>query len=231
MGLTCFVLKLKENVLWALISEVCSPSEDSKDTPEEGLSMWNERCSSARDQSLHSSRSSSSNSMGSPPTQTTDTDDIAPACEQEHPSERRFSQMLDDELSSQLPSSKPVNLTEQGDCMSAGQTSVTGPSQAVQGSSLVTDEGSTGHSPRPASPPTSLPRALREIVALSSLPSYALPLLEMGFSRRHVVQAMMATRTRETADAHRINMLVTWLLEHPFSDDRVGHLNFVITKH
>ena len=231
MGLTCFVLKLKENVLWALISEACSPSEDSKDTPEEGLSMWNERCSSARDQSLHSSRSSSSNSMGSPPTQTTDTDDIAPACEQENPPERRFSQTLDDELSSQLPSSKPLNLTEQGDCISAGQTSVTGASQVVQGSSLVTDEGSTCHSPRPASPPTSLPRALREIVALSSLPSYALPLLEMGFSRRHVVQAMMATRTRETADAHRINMLVTWLLEHPFSDDRVGHLNFVITKH
>ena len=33
---------------------------------------------------------------------------------------------------------------------------------------------------------------------------------------------MIVTGTRETADAHRINMLVTWLLEHPVSDDGVS---------
>ena len=150
-----------------------------------------------------SSRSSSSNSMGSPPTQTTESEDVAPAPEQEHPPERRFSQTLIEELSSQLPAPTPVHLIPHEASASAA-------------------EPSASHSPRPASPPVSLPQALREIAALSSLPSHALPLLEMGFSRRHVIQAMMVTGTRETADAHRINMLVTWLLEHPVSDDGVS---------
>lgn len=122
----------------------------------------------------------------------------------EHPTERRYSEAFIDELSSQLTAPKPVDLTLQNASTSAGEPST--------------------HSPRPASPPTSLPRALREIAALSSLPNYALPLLEMGFSRRHVIQAMMATGTRERADARRINMLVTWLLEHPVSDDGVSDM-------
>lgn len=74
---------------------------------------------------------------------------------------------------------------------------------------------------RSVTPPTVLPRALREVAAMSSLPNYALPLLEMGFSRRHILQAMHVTGTSKAADTRRMNMLVTWLLEHPVSDDEV----------
>lgn len=177
-----------------------SPLQESKDSTH---SCTTENTTSAGDHLQDSSRSSSSNSIGSPPTQTTDSEDVGPAPEQEHPPERRFSQTLIEELSSQLTTPKPVDFASPGASTSAGEPST--------------------HSPRPASPPISLPRALREIAALSSLPSYALPLLEMGFSRRHVIQAMIATGTRERADARRINMLVTWLLEHPVSDDGVSH--------
>lgn len=127
---------------------------------------------------------------------------MGPAPEQEHPPERRFSQTLIEELSSRVNAPNPVDL-------------------ASLGASTSVDEPAT-QSPRPASPPISLPQALREIAALSSLPNYALPLLEMGFSRKHVIQAMMAIGTRETADARKINMLVTWLLEHQVSDDGVS---------
>ena len=197
------------------ISEPKSPLEDIKDTPDE-------RCTLAPDQMSNSSRSNSSSSMGSPPTQTTDTDDVGTTSEQGLPPERRFSQTLIEELSSQLPAPTPFHVAPHEASTSAGQASATIPLQTAQESRLLSDEPSTTHSPRPASPPTSLPQALREIAALSSLPSYALPLLEMGFSRRHVIQAMMATGTRETAGARRMNMLVTWLLEHPVSDDGVS---------
>lgn len=136
--------------------------------------------------------------MGPPPNQTAGSDDVAPAPEQEHPPERRFSQMFIDELSSELPSRTAI---------SEAGASAPEPPESL--------------SPRPASPPTTLPRALREVAALSSLPGYAQPLLEMGFSRRHVIQAMIATGSRETANARRINQLATWLLEHPVSDDGV----------
>ncbi len=39
-----------------------------------------------------------------------------------------------------------------------------------------------------------------------------------------MIQAMIATGTRERADARRMNMLVTWLLEHPVSDDGVSNV-------
>ncbi|XP_048583459.1 probable E3 ubiquitin-protein ligase HERC1 isoform X5 [Nematostella vectensis] len=53
----------------------------------------------------------------------------------------------------------------------------------------------------------------------SSLPDFTVPLLEMGFSRRHVLHAMQATGTRPGADTRMINVMVTWLLEHTVSDD------------
>ena len=56
---------------------------------------------------------------------------------------------------------------------------------------------------------------------MSAMPRFAISLLEMGFSRRHVVRAMNATRTGHEADTRRINLLVTWLLENPVSDDEV----------
>ncbi|XP_068741343.1 probable E3 ubiquitin-protein ligase HERC1 [Montipora capricornis] len=174
---------------------VVSPT-GGKDSPSDEKTPPSPTYTPLENDSPNSSRSSSSASMGPPPTQTSECDDVAPAPDQEHPPERRFSQTLMEELSSQL--STPTSVHE-------ASTSAAEPS--------VID------SPRPASPPVTLPRALREIAALSSLPSYAQPLLEMGFSRRHVIQAMMATGSRETASARRINILVTWLLEHPVSDD------------
>ena len=176
---------------------VLSPT-GGKDSPNDEKTPPSPTYTPLENDSPNSSRSSSSASMGPPPTQTSECDDVAPAPDQEHPPERRFSQTLMEELSSQL--STPTSVHE-------ASTSAAEPS--------VID------SPRPASPPVTLPRALREIAALSSLPSYAQPLLEMGFSRRHVIQAMMATGSRETASARRINILVTWLLEHPVSDDGV----------
>ena len=187
------------------IAETLSPLQTSKDNlsdQQSELCCTSENSTSAEDHLPNSSRSSSSNSIGSPPTQNADSEDMGSAPEQEHPPERRYSQAFIEELSSQLTAPKPVDTALQNASTSAGEPS--------------------SHSPRPVSPPTSLPRALREIAALSSLPNYALPLLEMGFSRRHVIQAMMATGTRERADARRINMLVTWLLEHPVSDDGVS---------
>lgn len=186
-----------------------SPLQESKDNLSDQQNTHRcttENSTSAGDHLPNSSRSSSSNSIGSPPTQNADSEDMGPVPEQEHPPERRYSQALIEELSSQLTAPKPVDMALQDASTSAGEPST--------------------HSPHPASPPTSLPRALREIAALSSLPSYALPLLEMGFSRRHVIQAMVATGTKERADARRINMLVTWLLEHPVSDDGVSNVWF-----
>lgn len=185
------------------ISEAVSPSEESKDSLNEEKTIGSETWTPAGDDLPDSTRSSSSNSLGSPPGHTAESDDLAPAPEQEHPPERRFSQTLMEDLCTQLPAPKPVH-------------------SLLHEASTSTGESSASHSPRPASPPISLPRALREIAALSSLPSHALPLLEMGFSRRHVIQAMMATGIRHTADARRTNMLVTWLLEHPGSDDGVS---------
>lgn len=187
------------------IAETLSPLQTSKDNlsdPQSELCCTSENSTSAEEHLPNSSRSSSSNSIGSPPTQNADSEDMGSAPEQEQPPERRYSQAFIEELSSQLTAPKRVDTTLHNASTSAGEPS--------------------SHSPRPVSPPTSLPRALREIAALSSLPNYALPLLEMGFSRRHVIQAMMATGTRERADARRINMLVTWLLEHPVSDDGVS---------
>lgn len=218
-------------MVYCFISEAISQSKESKDTPDEQKSICTETSTPAPDHLPNSSRSSSSNSMGSPPTQTTDSDDVGLTPEQEHPPERRFSQTLIEEISSQLPAPTPVHLPPQEASTSAGQPSATLSHHPAQGSSISAGEPSATHSPRPASPPLSLPRALREIAALSSLPSYALPLLEMGFSRRHVIQAMMATGTRETADARRINMLVTWLLEHPVSDDGVSQLTSTTLLH
>ena len=171
-----------------------TPSGEGKDSPEDEKAL----CSPNYTPLENCSRSSSSDSMGPPPNQISGSDDVAPAPGEEHPPERRFSQILIDELSSELPA--PTAIADAG-------TSAPEPLERLFS--------------RPASPPTTLPKALREIAALSSLPGYAQPLLEMGFTRRHVIQAMMATGSRETANARRINMLATWLLEHPVSDDGV----------
>ena len=88
-------------------------------------------------------------------------------------------------------------------------------------SPTISVDSSTGREPS-ESPPTSLPQVLRDVAAMSSFPVFAQPLLEMGFSQRHVGHALQATGTRQGSDTRRINELVTWLLEHPVSDDEVS---------
>ncbi|XP_070543560.1 probable E3 ubiquitin-protein ligase HERC1 isoform X2 [Ptychodera flava] len=49
-------------------------------------------------------------------------------------------------------------------------------------------------------------------------PPIATPLLEMGFTIRHIRRAMTATGTRGEVDARRINVLATWMIEHPCTE-------------
>ena len=178
-----------------------SPSQESQDILSGRQSSVTDGSTPAPVALPGSSRSSSCDSAGSPPTHNGESEDPESGPDQDASDDRRFSQTLLAELSTRLSEPRPLVLIA--------------PMRATEDTSLT-------QSPRSASPPVTLPRALREIAALSSLPSYALPLLEMGFSRRHVIQAMMATGTGDSVDARRINMLVTWLLEHPVSDDGVG---------
>ncbi|XP_071845609.1 probable E3 ubiquitin-protein ligase HERC1 isoform X3 [Apostichopus japonicus] len=46
-------------------------------------------------------------------------------------------------------------------------------------------------------------------------PPIAVPLLEMGFTVRHIRKAMTATGSSGDLDADHINTLATWMLEHP----------------
>uniref|UniRef100_A0A0L8HTX3 HECT-type E3 ubiquitin transferase n=1 Tax=Octopus bimaculoides TaxID=37653 RepID=A0A0L8HTX3_OCTBM len=60
----------------------------------------------------------------------------------------------------------------------------------------------TAVSPTPQTPPS---------------PLYA-PLIEMGFSLNHIVQAMRATGVNIEASAHVVNTLATWMVEHPITE-------------
>lgn len=113
-----------------------------------------------------------------------------------------------------LPGPASDNIIDNSSCASVELNPINTPSPAnAETASNSTDMSTT--------PPTALPQVLRDVAALSSLPMFALPLLEMGFSQRHVLHAMQATGIRQGADTRRINELVTWLLEHPVSDDEV----------
>lgn len=69
------------------------------------------------------------------------------------------------------------------------------------------DNGLWGHREHaPVPPPTSLPSIIG-------------PLLEMGFSFRHIFRAIHATRSSCEVNAHNINMLATWMLEHGFIEE------------
>ncbi|KAK4883685.1 hypothetical protein RN001_007004 [Aquatica leii] len=50
-------------------------------------------------------------------------------------------------------------------------------------------------------------------------PPIAAPLLEMGFTLKHVLKAMQATRSSGEVSAHTINMLATWMIDHPCIED------------
>ena len=69
-----------------------------------------------------------------------------------------------------------------------------------------------------------LPSAVQiasETSGAAALPSFTEPLLEMGFTRRHVQMAVRAVGVRGDNDSDRMNRLVTWLLENPSADEVV----------
>lgn len=52
----------------------------------------------------------------------------------------------------------------------------------------------------------------------STVPAVAAPLLEMGFSLKNVLHAIAITKSSGEVSAHTINVLASWMLEHPTSD-------------
>ncbi|KAJ9597344.1 hypothetical protein L9F63_011784, partial [Diploptera punctata] len=52
-------------------------------------------------------------------------------------------------------------------------------------------------------------------------PAIAAPLMEMGFSLKHVQKAMIATGSTGDMSATTINTLATWMIEHPCIDSEV----------
>lgn len=60
-------------------------------------------------------------------------------------------------------------------------------------------------------------------------PLYA-PLMEMGFSLGHIMQAMRATGVSGEASAHVVNTLATWMVEHPVPDSALSELNTAVSS-
>ncbi|XP_019763936.2 probable E3 ubiquitin-protein ligase HERC1 isoform X1 [Dendroctonus ponderosae] len=128
---------------------------------------------------------------------------------------------------------------ETEDSSHANEPSCSSSSQATRGrssASLKTRRRvSIGHSPRTASlgsTPTTDPS--RHIFTTSESqdsvwrigrrssspppPHIALPLLDMGFPLKHVLKALYETRTSGEINSRSINMLATWMCEHPYSE-------------
>ncbi|CAH1979985.1 unnamed protein product [Acanthoscelides obtectus] len=62
----------------------------------------------------------------------------------------------------------------------------------------------------------------------SLIPDIANPLLEMGFSLRHILKAVIGTKLRGSeVTIQKINSLVTWMLEHPRTDQSEDELTSV----
>nr|CAI5839110.1 unnamed protein product [Callosobruchus analis] len=65
-------------------------------------------------------------------------------------------------------------------------------------------------------------------IPASVIPDIATPLLEMGFSLRHILKAIIGTKLRGSeVTAQKINSLVTWMLEHPRTDPADDELTSV----
>lgn len=47
-------------------------------------------------------------------------------------------------------------------------------------------------------------------------PPIAVPLLDMGFTLKHIIKAIFETNTSGEFTSHTVNMLATWMLEHPY---------------
>ncbi|XP_076258464.1 putative E3 ubiquitin-protein ligase HERC1 isoform X2 [Rhynchophorus ferrugineus] len=54
-----------------------------------------------------------------------------------------------------------------------------------------------------------------------SAPPIAVPLLEMGFTLKHILKALCETHSSGEVSARTINMLATWMCEHPYLEARV----------
>ncbi|XP_031334464.1 probable E3 ubiquitin-protein ligase HERC1 isoform X1 [Photinus pyralis] len=50
-------------------------------------------------------------------------------------------------------------------------------------------------------------------------PPVAAPLLEMGFTLKHILKAVQSTRSSAEVSAHNINALATWMIDHPYIED------------
>lgn len=45
--------------------------------------------------------------------------------------------------------------------------------------------------------------------------------MEMGFTLKHIMKAVSATKVPGEIDSHSINHLVSWMLEHPCPENNV----------
>lgn len=57
------------------------------------------------------------------------------------------------------------------------------------------------------------------VVSPNPVPPVTSTLLDMGFTYAHVMAAINATKSSGEASAHTINMLVTWMVDHPCIED------------
>lgn len=53
-------------------------------------------------------------------------------------------------------------------------------------------------------------------------PPIAAPLLEMGFPLKHIINAINVTKSSGEVSAHTINILASWMLEHPYTEGATG---------
>lgn len=59
----------------------------------------------------------------------------------------------------------------------------------------------------------------------SAPPAIATSLLEMGFSLRHIEKAINVTKCSGDVSAHAINILASWMLEHPLTESGASEDN------
>ncbi|XP_033110674.1 probable E3 ubiquitin-protein ligase HERC1 [Anneissia japonica] len=69
-------------------------------------------------------------------------------------------------------------------------------------------------------PPTpGVSSASRKSLPMDSPPTISRSLLDMGFTMNHIQQALLATGSSRDGDIQRINVLVSWMVEHPYTEE------------
>lgn len=61
-------------------------------------------------------------------------------------------------------------------------------------------------------------------------PPIAAPLLEMGFPLKHITNAINVTKSSGEVSAHTINILASWMLEHPYTETNEGETSTGLTR-